>query len=193
MSREVKPYELFLDLQKDLPVIFKDAKNPHFNSEFASLPNVLKEVHSHLFKKGWVMIHVAENDKVSDGLFGLTTKIVHAETATEFSNTMYAKPARGLDPQSIGATQTYLMRYTIVGLFSLPIEKDDDGNSASLPGKQAPKEDDLIQQLFKLTDSKGWKREKISQILEKNGKASDPRDLTDEELKKFIQYLKGEK
>ena len=40
-------------------------------------------------------------------------------------------PVTNPDAQKIGGTQTYCQRYNLMGLLALPIEKDDDGNTAT--------------------------------------------------------------
>lgn len=106
--------------------IKKDAKNPFFKSNYASLSNILDEIQDPLQEAGLVF------SQFPDGDDSLTTILVHAESGEFFqaSNTMKAKAN---DPQALGSAITYSRRYVLGAVLGLNIETDDDGNAASKP------------------------------------------------------------
>jgi hypothetical protein len=113
--------------------IGKDAKNPFFKSNYASLPHILTEVSDPLQQAGLVITQFPDGD-------ALTTMLIHAESG-EYIASSYTMPvAKANDPQALGSAISYARRYSVSSILNLKIE-DDDGNLASQVGKNQVQEE----------------------------------------------------
>jgi hypothetical protein len=110
--------------------ISKDAKNPFFKSNYASLPHIITEVSEPLEKAGLILSQFPNGD-------GLTTMLIHAETGEYISATYTLQVVRQNDPQAQGSAISYARRYAITSILNLAIS-DDDGEAASRPVRQVP-------------------------------------------------------
>lgn len=135
-----------LGFHRSMNVIAKTGKNPYFNSTYAELPVILKEIKIPLLENGLVIVQTPETENL------LTTVLLH--TSGEFiQSTMNINPVlelykeknrsgevvwRGdayISPQAAGSAITYARRHAISAILSLN-ENDDDGNNGS--GKEVP-------------------------------------------------------
>ena len=114
--------------------ISKDAKNPFFKSNYASLPHIITEVSEPLEKAGLILSQFPNGD-------GLTTMLIHAESGEYISATYTLQVVRQNDPQAQGSAISYARRYAITSILNLAIS-DDDGEAATRPirQQQAPKQ-----------------------------------------------------
>jgi hypothetical protein len=119
--------------------ISKDAKNPFFKSNYASLPHIITEISEPMEKAGLVISQFPDGD-------GLTTMLIHAETGEYLSATYTLQVVRQNDPQAQGSALSYARRYGLTSVLNLAI-LDDDGEAAmrqvrqaSAPSKVAPTE-----------------------------------------------------
>lgn len=110
--------------------ISKDAKNPFFKSNYASLPHIITEVSEPLEKAGLILSQFPNGD-------GLTTMLIHAESGEYISATYTLQVVRQNDPQAQGSAISYARRYAITSILNLAIS-DDDGEAATRPVRQAP-------------------------------------------------------
>ena len=115
-------------LAKALPEIqnaTKDATNPHFRSDYATLQAVLATTKPVLADHGLVAIQ-------GPGWDGqhciLTTRILHE--SGEWIETVAGTPVSKQDPQGVGSAITYLRRYSLAAMAGIG-QEDDDGNAAS--------------------------------------------------------------
>lgn len=98
--------------------ISKDAKNPFFKSNYASLPHILTEIQEPLEKSGLVISQFPDGD-------GLTTILLHSESG-EYLQATYTMPvAKANDPQALGSAISYARRYAVSSILSLKIDDDD--------------------------------------------------------------------
>jgi hypothetical protein len=98
--------------------IGKDAKNPFFKSNYASLPHILDEIADPLEKAGLVVTQFPDGS-------GLTTMLIHANSG-QFLEAKYDMPvAKANDPQALGSAISYARRYAVSSILSLKIEDDD--------------------------------------------------------------------
>lgn len=98
--------------------ISKDAKNPFFNSNFASLPHILTAIAEPLEKAGLVLTQFPDEN-------GLTTILIHANSG-EYLEATYNMPiAKANDPQALGSAISYARRYAVSSILSLKIDDDD--------------------------------------------------------------------
>jgi hypothetical protein len=110
--------------------ISKDAKNPFFKSNYASLPHIITEVAESLEKAGLIISQFPNGD-------GLTTMLIHAESGEFISATYTLQVVRQNDPQAQGSAISYARRYAITSILNLAIA-DDDAEAATRPVRQAP-------------------------------------------------------
>ena len=110
--------------------ISKDAKNPFFKSNYASLPHIITEVAEPLEKAGLILSQFPNGD-------GLTTMLIHAESGEFISATYTLQVVRQNDPQAQGSAISYARRYAITSILNLAIA-DDDAEAATRPVRQAP-------------------------------------------------------
>lgn len=117
-----------LKFQGQVSKIKKDAKNPHFKSNYASLSKILEETNPVLTECGLVLTQHFDVDV-------LTTMLCHAETG-EFMQSDYPITVKDVsNPQQLGSAISYARRYGIQSILNLTAS-DDDGHVASMP--QAP-------------------------------------------------------
>jgi hypothetical protein len=110
--------------------ISKDAKNPFFKSNYASLPHIITEVAEPLEKAGLVITQFPNGD-------GLTTMLIHADSGEYLSATYTLQVVRQNDPQAQGSALSYARRYGLTSILNLAIS-DDDAEAAMRPIRQAP-------------------------------------------------------
>ena len=110
--------------------ISKDAKNPFFKSNYASLPHIITEISEPMEKSGLVISQFPDGD-------GLTTMLIHAESGEYLSATYTLQVVRQNDPQAQGSALSYARRYGLTSVLNLAIS-DDDAEAAIKPLRQTP-------------------------------------------------------
>lgn len=105
--------------------ISKDAKNPFFKSNYASLSNIQDAIVKPLHESGLVY------SQMPTGVNGLTTILIHAESGEYFMDSYTMPVSKQNDPQAVGSAITYAKRYALAGILGLNIDDDDDGNKAA--------------------------------------------------------------
>ena len=110
--------------------ISKDAKNPFFKSNYASLPHIIDEITEPLEKAGLVLMSFPDAE-------GLTTMISHAESGEYMAATYTLQVVRQNDPQAQGSSISYARRYAITSILNLRIS-DDDAEAATRPVRHQP-------------------------------------------------------
>jgi hypothetical protein len=108
-----------LEFQKQINVIKKDAKNPHFKNTYATLQQVLSEVKPILNEVGLLLTQPIDER-------GIGTLITDGKD----SIASFIPMPNGLPPQQLGSAISYFRRYTICSLLSLEID-DDDANTTN--------------------------------------------------------------
>lgn len=116
-----------LAAQQELEGVSKDASNPHFGSDFASLTAVIEATVPILNKHGIVVIQLPTQAPF-EGHLALTTMLLHAESGESLSGTAVI-PLSKNDPQAYGSAMTYGRRQSLGAAVSLKF-KDDDAESA---------------------------------------------------------------
>lgn len=111
--------------------ISKDAKNPFFKSNYASLPHIITEISEPLEKAGLAISQFPNGD-------GLTTMLIHCETGEFISATYTLQVVKMNDPQAQGSAISYARRYAITSILNLAIA-DDDAEAATRPVRQMHK------------------------------------------------------
>jgi hypothetical protein len=140
--------------------IGKDAKNPFFKSNYASLPHILTEVSDPLQQSGLVITQFPDGD-------ALTTMLIHAESG-EYISASYIMPvAKANDPQALGSAISYARRYSVSSILSLKID-DDDAEGAMKAVRNPQQTEDARQWL-----NKGEALNKAMEYLRKGGNISE--------------------
>ena len=103
-----------LEFQKQIQVIKKDAKNPHFKNTYATLKQVLSEVKPILSEVGLLITQPIDER-------GIGTVITDGKD----SISSFIPIPVGLAPQPLGSAISYFRRYTICSLLALEIDDDD--------------------------------------------------------------------
>jgi hypothetical protein len=123
-----------IDFNSRVSKISKDAKNPFFKSNYASLSNIQDAISKPLAESGLVY------SQMPTGVNGLCTILIHAESG-EYMMDSYTMPvSKPNDPQAVGSAITYAKRYALAGILGLNIDDDDDGNKAAEKPKDPPVE-----------------------------------------------------
>lgn len=131
--------------------IKKDARNPFFKTNYASLSNILEQIDLPLTESGLAFAQFPADNNA------LTTILIHAESGEYMQDTYQIHPVpeyqkekdadgkiiwRGesyISPQAVGSAITYARRYALAAILGLNIEDDDDANTATHGGR-TPKE-----------------------------------------------------
>jgi len=103
----------------------KDAKNPHFNSKYATLASVYAACRTALAEAGIAVIQAPFN--LPDGDIGVATMLGHS-SGQWLKARLYCKPGK-YDAHGLGSVITYMRRYSLSAMVGVAPE-DDDGNAA---------------------------------------------------------------
>jgi hypothetical protein len=114
-----------IDFQGRVQKIKKDAKNPFFKSNYASLSNIQDAISQPLADAGLAY------SQMPSGVNGLSTILIHAESGEYLMESFIMPVSKQNDPQAVGSAITYAKRYALAGVLGLNIDDDDDGNKAS--------------------------------------------------------------
>ena len=115
--------------QGELQNVVKDAKNPHFKSDYATLDAITDAVRPVFAKHGLAVVQIPS---FADGVVTVNTIVTH--TSGQWIKGETSSPVTKADPQGIGSACTYLRRYSLAGIAAIA-QTDDDGNAASQPAK----------------------------------------------------------
>lgn len=116
-----------LNAQKKIKNALKDAKNPHFKSDYATLESVIDATKEIANDCGLVIIQGTGRDQQGDYV---GTTILHAESGESIESKLYLlldKPTM----QAQGSAISYARRYILASLFCIT-QADDDGTQASV-------------------------------------------------------------
>lgn len=123
-------YKALLKFQGLMKPVAKDANNPHFDNDYASLAAIVKAATPHLQACGLAFTQVP----VEDGR--LRTTIFHVESGECVESTMELNATRK-DPQGIGSAMTYAKRQALTAMLGIVSEDEDDDGEAAV-GRTAP-------------------------------------------------------
>lgn len=119
-----------LEAQKKIKNALKDAKNPHFKNNYATLESVIDAVKDTANECG--VLIVQSNGKDELGHF-TCTQLTHAESGESLSSKTYLLIDK-ITMQGLGSAITYARRYDLAAMFCIT-QADDDANEASQPVK----------------------------------------------------------
>ncbi|WP_242487659.1 ERF family protein [Bacillus sp. TH17] len=117
--------------------IAKDADNPFFKNNYATLDTIIDEIRPILSKHGLSIMQIPSGDGQN---VTLKTLLLHESGEWLESDALTMKPVKN-DPQAVGSCITYARRYSLAAFLSLNTGEDDDGNGATYgkDGKPKPK------------------------------------------------------
>jgi hypothetical protein len=126
--------QALVDAQTAMPAVKKDGKNPHFDSTFVTLDELIAVTRPVLNQHGLAIRQLPITNDA--GMPILRTTIVHGASGEELTaDTPLFLPRN--DMQAFGAAVTYARRYAWAAMLGIASEEDDDGNSAT-PTDAAP-------------------------------------------------------
>jgi hypothetical protein len=117
--------------QGELQNVVKDAKNPHFKSEYATLDAITDAVRPVFAKHGLAVVQIPA---FRDGAVLLDVLITHS--SGQWIKGDAGAPLSKADAQGVGSATTYLRRYSLAGIAQIA-QTDDDGNAATTTAPQA--------------------------------------------------------
>lgn len=118
------------ECQKNIPTVKKSGKNPHFNSKYATLDDIIEAIRKPMADAGLSYMQLP----LENG--GMQTIVMHQ--SGQWMRSTIRLQARDQSPQALGSVITYMRRYAISSMLGVASEEDDDGNEASKPGSAAP-------------------------------------------------------
>jgi hypothetical protein len=131
----MKIYKKIHEAKKEIGIVKKNAKNPHFKNTYADLNALIEAVEPILLEKGLILLQPIKDGKVY-------TQIIDIDNGEMIESSIDLSP--NLTAQALGSQITYFRRYQISSILSLQAS-DDDGQLASQPQpKQLPICSDLL-------------------------------------------------
>lgn len=121
-----------LEFQKLNITVEKDGKNPHFNSEYTTLDEVLSKVKGPLNNLNVVIVQAPgyRTETNADMEYGLFTRLIDTEDDSFIEG--FVPYLEATNAQKLGSNLTYARRYSLIAMLGLG-DDDDDGNAASAP------------------------------------------------------------
>jgi hypothetical protein len=115
--------------QSSLNAAKKDATNPHFRNQYATLQSVWDAAREVLAPNG---LSIVQTFEATDGhRLDLTTTLLHT-SGQWIAGTISMTPSKA-DPQGAGSAATYARRYSLAAILGIVADEDDDGEAASRP------------------------------------------------------------
>lgn len=130
----------------------KDAKNPHFRNDYATLASICDAVRDPLAAHGLSYVQVLTD---GDGGDRCTVETVLMHASGEWLGGTFSLPVSKADAQGFGSAATYARRYALAAMVGVA-PADDDGNlaAAAKPSEQArPLNDAQLTALQELRDA----------------------------------------
>ncbi len=111
----------------------KSGENPHFNSKFAPLPEVISVVRDACSQHGLFFIQRTDSAFAeTERTVSVRTDIIHKDGGVLIGDWLTMPLQKGT-AQDVGSGITYARRYSLAAMFGVADTEDDDGNTASDP------------------------------------------------------------
>jgi len=107
--------------------VSKDANNPFFKANYATLDNIIDEIRPILTENGLSILQIPSGDGQN---VIMKTMLLHESGEFLESEELIMKPVKN-DPQAVGSCISYARRYSLNSFLSLNTGEDDDGESAT--------------------------------------------------------------
>jgi cytochrome c556 len=134
-----KIFKALIAAQKEMGKLVKDAENPFFKSQYASLEAVIELVKPVFLEHGIAIVQ-GSGPRGETGI-NLITRLVH--DSGQWIETDFPVPLAKQDPQAAGSASSYGRRYGLKSMACLA-EADDDGQSASEEEPRRDRTDDSL-------------------------------------------------
>jgi hypothetical protein len=157
--------------QKEIKNAAKDAKNPHFRNDYATLESVIEAVKDIANNNEIAIVQLQGRDERGDYL---QTSLMHAsgESLNSRCYLEIEKPTM----QALGSAITYARRYNLASIFCIT-QEDDDGNRASSKPQERSSERAAVNS--KNTNDIGDFTTTVGKFKGKRLKEIEPRELVD--------------
>lgn len=120
--------------QPSLSAARKDATNPHFKSQYATLQSIWDAAREVLAPNG---LSVVQTFEATDGkLMNIRTTLMH--TSGQWIAGVLSMAPQQANPQGIGSAITYGRRYALASILGIVADEDDDGNGSVEEGREKP-------------------------------------------------------
>lgn len=120
-----------LKAQKNIGAAKKGSSNPFFKSTYADLGSVLEAIKDSLNNEGIVILQPHSTELIGDQIVSFVeTTLLHGESGEFITSRTRMDIKEGAKAIEIGSQITYMRRYSLQSLVSLP-SVDDDGSAAS--------------------------------------------------------------
>lgn len=130
--------------QQEMPQLVKDKKNPHANSEYLTLDNILGALVPLLNQNGILLNQIpVENHQDEEQSIGVDTLLWHESGEYVLYPAVYyafEKGGRMNMTQSVGSIITYSKRYALTSIFGISTNEDADGVQANIEPRQSKRE-----------------------------------------------------
>lgn len=122
-------YSKLLEAKKQIGVVSKNAKNPHFKNTYADINALIEAVEPILLENGLLLLQPIRDGKQY-------TEIHDTESGDKIES--YLDLNMTLPPQAQGSAITYFRRYTLQSLLSLRADDDDALTATNAPTQLPP-------------------------------------------------------
>jgi hypothetical protein len=148
----------------DIGAAKKDAKNPHFKNDYATLESAINASKGALQAQGVFVVQSPGEMGEGQGTFVLNvvTRLVHS--SGEWIETVCHIPLQKKDAQGVGSAVTYGRRYGLMAALNIPAS-DDDGNDACKPEPVKKITPAQVVQLQDLADEVGADMAKLKKYI----------------------------
>ena len=122
----------FFAAQGEIKNIDKDAKNPHYNSQYTQLPSVI-EIYLPVLQANDLIYRTEVVNAGSE----LVTYIEDVHSEAEYHTTFPLLEKSNM--QKLGSSLTYAQRYSLLSIMGKAAGIDDDGNEATIKSEEETK------------------------------------------------------
>ena len=173
--------------------IAKDAENPFFKNNYATLDTIIDEVRPILQKNGLSVMQIPSGDGQN---ISMKTLLIHESGQWIESDELVMKPVKN-DPQAVGSAITYARRYSIGAFLSLNTGEDDDGNIATGNDKEPPGTEKTkltekqVGRLFGIAKDNGYEVGRVKAKIIAEYKVKDVADLSKAQYDKICASMEA--
>lgn len=190
--------------QGEMPQLAKDKKNPHANSEYLTLDNILGSLVPLLNKNGIFLSQIpVETHEDEEQSIGVDTLLWHESGEYVLYPAVYyafEKGGRMNMTQSVGSIITYSKRYALTSIFGISTNEDADGVQADIAPRQSKREkkwqeftknrDELFSRVTELATESLQSTGKVNQEMLKRTSEEMGEEQTEITPENLIEYNK---
>jgi cobalamin biosynthesis Mg chelatase CobN len=168
----------------------KNATNPHFKKNYATLDSVIESYKNSYLENG---ITVLENPVTKDDLVGVEVTFLH-ESGQFITHDPFMLPPGKNTAQGYGSSITYARRYALSAVLNIAAEDDDDGNAASEDNKQNRQlSEPQVKRLYAIAKQAGVEPGAVKSVIMKDYNKTNIADLTKQEYDAVCGRLEQKK